>query len=119
MTLILAVGLAGGFGALVRFLLDGAVSTTVTSEFPVGTFAVNVSGALVLGLLVGASLDGDALVIAATGVLASYTTFSTWMFESQRLGEDGEFAVMALNLVLSLAAGIVAVWGGRELGGLL
>jgi CrcB protein len=119
MTLLLAVGLAGGLGALARFLLDGAVSTTVAGEFPAGTFAVNVSGTLVLGVLVGASLDGDALAIAATGVLASYTTFSTWMLEAQRLGEDGEFGVMALNLALSLAAGIVAVWAGGELGGLL
>jgi CrcB protein len=119
MTLLLAVGVAGGLGALARFLLDGAVSTTVAGEFPAGTFAVNVSGALVLGLLVGAALDGDALAIAATGVLASYTTFSTWMLEAHRLGEDGEFAVMWLNLVLSLAAGLGAVGAGRELGGLL
>lgn len=118
MTLLIAVGLSGGLGALARLLLDGAVSTTVTGEFPAGTFAVNVSGALLLGLLVGASLEGDALAIAATGVLGSYTTFSTWMLESQRLGEDGEFRVMALNLALSLAAGMVAVWAGRELGGL-
>ena len=52
-------------------------------------------------------------------MLGSYTTFSTWMLESQRLGEDGEFAAMALNLALSLVAGLVAVWAGRELGGLL
>ena len=65
MTLLLAVGVAGGLGALARFLLDGAVSTTVAAEFPTGTFVVNVSGALVLGLVVGASLEGDALTIAA------------------------------------------------------
>jgi fluoride ion exporter CrcB/FEX len=41
------------------------------------------------------------------------------MLESQRLGEDGAYRTMALNLLLSLAAGILAVWLGRELGGLL
>lgn len=117
--LAVAVGLVGGVGALARFLLDGAVSVRVGGGFPAGTFAVNVSGALVLGLVAGVSLSGDALVIVGTGALGSYTTFSTWMLESQRLGEDGADRTMALNLALSLAVGLLAVWLGRELGGLL
>lgn len=118
MTLVLALGLVGGLGALARFLLDGVISARARSEFPVGTFVVNVSGALVLGLVVGASLEGDALAVVATGALGSYTTFSTWMLESHRLAEDGAYRVAVLNLGVSLVVGLGAVWAGRELGGL-
>ncbi len=112
----IAVALVGGAGAIARFLLDGAVSGRVASRFPIGTFVVNISGALVLGLLTGLALTGDALVIAGTATIGSYTTFSTWMLESQRLAEDAEVATMALNLTLSLAAGVGAVTLGRLIG---
>jgi CrcB protein len=115
MLLWIGVGLAGGGGALVRFALDVLVSERLGSGFPWGTFAVNVSGALVLGLITGAALHGDALVVTATGALGSYTTFSTWMLESQRLGEDGQPWLLVLNIALSLAAGLGAVALGRAL----
>lgn len=116
--LLLAVGALGGLGALARFLLDGAVAERVPGGFPAGTFAVNVSGAFLLGLLVGIALRGDALVLAAAGLLGSYTTFSTWMLESHRLAEDGEGRAALANLALSLGLGLAAVAIGRELGGL-
>jgi CrcB protein len=119
MSLVLAIGLVGGVGAVARFLLDGAVAERVAGEFPAGTFAVNITGSFLLGVLAGADVTGDALTIAATGFLGSYTTFSTWIFESERLGEDGEFRMLVLNLGVSLAAGLLAVWVGREIGGLL
>ena len=55
---LMAVGVLGGFGALARFLLDGAVARRAGSGLPVGTLAVNLSGAFVLGVVVGAALDG-------------------------------------------------------------
>ena len=54
-------------------------------------------------------------VIGATGLLGGYTTFSTWMFESQRLGEDGELRLGVVNLAGSLVLGVIAVWVGRAL----
>ena len=72
-----------------------------------------------LGFLAGAALHGAALTIVAGGGLGSYTTFSTWMFESQRLGEAGAARTLWLNVGLSLAAGIVAVTLGHWLGGAL
>jgi CrcB protein len=102
---VLGVGLLGGAGAVARFLLDGAVGRRLGRDFPFGTLAVNVSGALVLGVLAGAALSGD------------FTTFSTWMLESHRLAEDGRGRLTALNVVVSLAAGLAAVWVGRQLGG--
>jgi fluoride exporter len=116
---LLAVGVAGGLGAVARFLLDGAVGRRLGRDLPFGTLAVNVSGAFALGVLAGAVLTGDAYRIAATGFVGAYTTFSTWMFESHRLGEDGRLRAGALNLVVSLAAGLLAVWAGRRLGSAL
>jgi fluoride exporter len=91
------------------------VGERLGSGFPWGTLAVNLSGAFLLGLVAGAALHGDGLVLAGTGALGSYTTFSTWMFESQRLGEDGESRLLFLNIVLSLAAGLGAVALGRAM----
>jgi CrcB protein len=82
-----------------------------------GTFVVNMSGAAILGLLVGLGLSGDGLLLAGTATVGSYTTFSTWMLESQRLVEDGELAIAAGNVVLSLVVGLGAVALGRFIGG--
>jgi fluoride exporter len=113
----IGVGILGGIGALGRFALDSLVSARFGREFPLGTLAVNVSGALVLGLLVGVSLDGDGYLLAGTAVLGSYTTFSTWMLETQRLGEDGEGGALVLNIALSVAVGLAAAELGRLIGG--
>jgi fluoride exporter len=108
---VLGIGVFGAVGAIARFLLDGAVSARAASGFPWGTLAVNLTGAFVLGFLTG-RLTGDAQLLVGTGLLGGYTTFSTWMFESHRLGEDGELRRGLLNLVGSLAAGLLAVWLG-------
>jgi fluoride exporter len=112
-TLLLGIGLLGGVGAVARFLLDGAVTARAGSGFPWGTLAVNLSGAFALGLLVGVA--DDAYRLLGTGLLGAYTTFSTWMLESHRLGEDGRLRLGLVNFALSLAVGIAAVWLGRQL----
>jgi CrcB protein len=115
------VGVAalGGLGAVARIVLDAAVSARAGRALPLGTFAVNITGAFVLGLLAGLALTGDALLLAGTATLGSYTTFSTWMFESHRLGEDGEPAALVANVLVSLACGIGAAALGRAIGGAL
>jgi len=113
----LGVGVLGGLGAVARFLVDGTVSLRSGGQFPTGTLVVNLSGALLLGLLVGIVLGGDAYLLAGTAVLGSYTTFSTWMYESHRLAEDDERLFVAANIVLSLVLGIGAAAVGRILGG--
>jgi CrcB protein len=111
----IALGLIGGVGALARFGLDAFVSERARLSFPLGTLAVNVTGAALLGLVTGLALHGDALLLVGTGVLGSYTTFSTWMFETHRLGEDGELWLAVLNVVVSLAVGMGAVALGRAI----
>jgi CrcB protein len=115
------VGLAaaGGVGALGRFVLDGAVSARGRGVLPLGTLAVNLTGAFLLGLLAGAGVGGDALRLAGTGFVGAYTTFSTWMFESHRLAEEGELRAAGLNVAGSLALGLGAAALGRWAGGAL
>ncbi len=112
-----AVGLLGGLGSLARFLADALVSANTQARFPLGTLLVNLSGALVLGALVGLALHGDAYLLAGTAVIGSYTTFSTWMLESHRLAEDGRRRLLAVNVALSLLLGVAAALLGRLLGG--
>jgi fluoride exporter len=113
----LAVGVLGGLVALARFALDGAVSNAAGGRFPLGTLVVNMSGAIVLGALVGAALSGHAYLLAGTAVVGSYTTFSTWMLETHRLGEDGRVGLLVANLAVSTVAGLAAVEAGRLLAG--
>jgi CrcB protein len=117
--LLVGVGLLGGTGAVGRFLLDGAVASRAGVGFPLGTLAVNLGGALALGVLHGAGVGGDALRLLGTGLLGAYTTFSTWMLESHRLGEDGRLRLGLANVLVSLALGLVCVWLGDRLGGAL
>jgi CrcB protein len=116
---LVGIGLLGGVGAIGRFLLDSAVSRRAGAPFPLGTLAVNLTGAFVLGALAGAAVEGDALRLAGTGLLGAYTTFSTWMLESHRLGEEGRLRLGALNLAVSFVAGIAVAWLGQQAGGLL
>jgi len=111
-----AVALLGGAGACARFLLDGAIAVRAGRQFPFGTLAVNASGALVLGLLAGLALRGEAETLAGAATLGSYTTFSTWMLETHRLTEDGEVRRAALNAGVSLAVGVAAAALGRVIG---
>ena len=121
MTVLVAagVGLLGGAGAIARFLLDGAVASRVASAFPFGTLAVNLTGALALGVLHGAGVGGDALRLAGTGLIGAYTTFSTWELESHRLGEAGRLRLGAVNVLVSVALGLACVWLGDRLGAAL
>lgn len=113
---VFGVGLLGGVGAATRFLLDGVVARSLGRDFPYGTLAVNVFGSLVLGVLVGAALKGDAYRLAGTGLIGAFTTFSTWTFESHRLGEEGQFRLGVANFAVSLLLGVAVVWAGRRLG---
>lgn len=109
----IAAAALGGAGALARFYVDGAIAARLGRDFPFGTFVVNISGALLLGLTVGLVLHGDEQTLLGTAALGSYTTFSTWMFETHRLFEDGEVRNVAFNIALSLVVGVAAAALGR------
>jgi CrcB protein len=82
----LVAALAGSIGALGRYVVSGLVQRRMRSTFPVGTAAVNVIGALALGLAIGSGGTENVVVTAMAGFLGGFTTFSTWMIETSRLG---------------------------------
>lgn len=114
----IAVGLLGGIAAGARFVLDHEVKVRWPSRFPLGILAVNLLGALLLGIVAGAGLDGEALVIVAGGAIGSFTTFSTWMLDTHRLERAGQLDLALLNIGVSVVAGFAAVALGHWLGGL-
>src|SRR5690242_11792510 len=114
-----AVVLIGGGGSVARFLADGVVGSAAGRDFPLGTLAVNVSGAVILGLLTGLALGQDEALLAGTAAVGSYTTFSTWMLETQRLTEERQHGKAAVNVAASLAAGVAAAALGQLMGRLI
>ncbi len=115
----IGVGVIGGVGALARFLIDGAVGSRWGGRYPLGTLVVNISGAFLLGVLVGLGPSTDAMRLAGTALLGSYTTFSTWMLETHRAAEDAQDLTAAANVVLSLVLGVAGAALGRVVGGQL
>ncbi|OBK44329.1 fluoride efflux transporter CrcB [Mycobacterium sp. 1081908.1] len=107
------VALVGGIGSVLRFVIDRAVARRAARAFPFGTLAVNISGAFLLGFLGELTLSKDAALVAGTGFVGAYTTFSTWMLETQRLGEERQTWTALANIVVSAALGIAAVVLGQ------
>jgi fluoride exporter len=116
---MIAVGLLGGAAAAARFLIDSAFAARFDHPFPLGILAVNLAGTLVLGLVAGAALEGEALIVVAGGGIGSFTTFSTWMLDSHRLADAGHAHLVWLNLGLSLVAGFAAIVAGHWVGTVL
>jgi fluoride exporter len=118
MTVLLwaAVMLIGGTGSVVRFLVDGTVGSIAGRDFPFGTLAVNISGAVILGLLTGLALSHDAALLAGTAAVGSYTTFSTWMLETERLAEERQRRKVLANVAGSLVLGVAAAALGNLIG---
>ena len=116
---VIGIALLGGVGAIARFALDTLVSARVASAFPYGTLAVNLSGAFVLGAFVGGTLSASAYKVLGTGLIGAYTTFSTWMFESHRLGEDRQAQLGWLDIGVSLVLGVLVAWAGKQVGAAL
>ncbi len=107
------VVLLGGIGAVLRFLVDRAVSKRVARPFPFGTLVVNLSGALLLGFFAGLALSPHVALLAGTAFVGSYTTFSTWMLETQRLGEERQVVSAFANIAVSVVLGLAAAWLGQ------
>lgn len=115
----IAVGLLGGVAAAARFVLDAEVTARRRGRFPFGILVVNLLGSLALGIVAGAGLDGDGYTVVAGGVIGSFTTFSTWILDSDRLAGAARADLAWLNIGLSLVAGFAAVALGHWLGSMV
>ncbi|OBG29175.1 fluoride efflux transporter CrcB [Mycobacterium sp. 852002-51057_SCH5723018] len=103
----------GGIGSVLRFVVDRTVARGLAQPFPFGTLVVNVSGAALLGLIGGLALNGEAALLAGTAFVGAYTTFSTWMLETQRLGEERQTWAALANIVVSVVLGMAAALLGQ------
>jgi CrcB protein len=106
----------GGIGSVARFLVDRTVARRAARPFPFGTLAVNISGAALLGFVGGLALNKEAALLAGTAFVGAYTTFSTWMLETQRLGEERQMISALANIVVSVVLGIAAAVLGQWVG---
>lgn len=118
--LFLAIAAGALVGAPSRYLLDGAVNRRTDSELPWGTFLINVTGSLLLGLLTGLvlahHLGSVTQALVGTGFCGAYTTFSTFTYETLRLIEEGELRQAALNVTASVVIGLAAASVGVAVG---
>jgi fluoride exporter len=121
--IILAVLTGGIIGAPARYLTDRFVQAKHDTVFPWGTYSVNMAGSAVLGFLLGAErhlgLPPVLFALLGTGFCGGLTTFSTFGYETLRLLEDGAVGAAGLNVIGSLAAGLLLAWLGFELAGAL
>jgi CrcB protein len=111
-SIAIGLGAAGAIGAPARYLLDGFVQDRTEGAFPWGTFVINATGSLLLGIVTGAALyhafPSTPKILLGTGFCGAYTTFSTFTFETIRLLEEGAVADAFRNAVASLLAGALA-----------
>jgi fluoride exporter len=110
----LFVALGAAVGAPLRYLVDRAVQGRHDSLFPWGTFTVNVTGSLILGVLTGAAtaIPGPVTELLGTGLCGALTTYSTFSFETIRLIEDRARFYAVVNVVASIVAGLGAAFVG-------
>lgn len=118
----LLVALAGGLGAVARFVLDGLIRRRTSGAFPAGTLIINLTGSLLLGLLAGlvtGGLSEQLQTVLGTGFLGGYTTFSSASVETVRLLQERRFrAAVGYGLGMVVLATALAL-GGFGLGSLL
>lgn len=121
MKAIFFVAVGGAIGSVARYKLSGWIlHHTVDWRFPAGTVAVNVLGCLAAGLLAGLAqkqdlLDPDTRIFLFSGLLGGFTTFSAFGLETMHLFKRGEPGIAALNVAVSVAAGLLALWLGMAL----
>lgn len=117
---VLLVAIGGAIGAAARYLVGAWLSSLLGSDFPWGTFFINVTGSFLIGVVL-VLVQGGARHFVAVGILGGYTTFSTYSYETLGLVSDGNLVGALLNalgqVVLSLVSVYLGVVAGRLIGG--
>lgn len=111
------VGIGGSIGSLCRYGIARWAGNRFSGLFPWGTLIANAVGGFLLGFLQGSTVAAVWMLFLGTGVLGGLTTFSTWMLESLRLIEEGEYGTAVLNLLAAVAVGLVGYWLGYVFAG--
>ena len=116
---LILVFLGGGFGSVLRYIVGKWLNSPV-SGIPYGTFAANIFGSLLIGLILGyagrsETLSHNQTLLLATGFCGGFTTFSTFAYENHVFLKSGDFTTFALYTILSFIVGFAAVFLGMFL----
>jgi len=117
MQTVLLIAVFGGLGCLTRYYISGWVYDLFGRNFPYGTFAVNILGAFIIGLIMEFGIRSTSLPVSlrtglTIGFLGGLTTFSTFSYETFRLLEEGEFFVAMTNVLVSVTVCLTFTWLG-------
>ena len=120
MKAILIVGAGGFVGSAARYLSQLFVSKYFPSSFPWPTFAVNITGCFVIGVIYALSVKGNLVspevrLLLATGFCGGFTTFSSFAFDNVNLLQEGDFLYTFIYIALSVLLGILAAYAGAFL----
>ncbi|MBR9846901.1 MAG: fluoride efflux transporter CrcB [Algicola sp.] len=116
---LVLVFIGGGFGSVLRFVLGKFLNNT-NDGIPYGTFAANIIGSLLIGLILGIAAKNDTLttnqtLLLATGFCGGFTTFSTFAYENHVFLKSGDFTSFAIYTIASFIVGFLAVFFGMYL----
>lgn len=109
---LLLVGIGGILGSIARYTLGKAISEKINSTFPAGTLIINISGAILLGILNGCSPGKSLLLLFGDGFLGAYTTFSTFMYEAFNLLQENERRNALIYTISSVVFGVAGFIAG-------
>ena len=117
MQVVILIALFGALGCLTRYFMSGWVYDLLGRNFPYGTFAVNIVGAFIIGLIMefgmrSTLISANLRIGFTVGFLGGLTTFSTFSYETFRLLEDGEFLIAGANVLLSVVVCLAFTWLG-------
>jgi len=113
----LMVATGGAVGSVLRFWVGGSVSDRLGTRFPYGTFAVNCTGSFLIGLVITliaehTNVNPNWKYLIGVGFIGGYTTFSAFEYETFQSMQDGKMLIASLNVILSIAIGLICVWLG-------
>lgn len=116
---LLFVFIGGGFGSVLRYLIGKWLNNSETG-IPYGTFAANILGSLLIGLVLGFAAKNETFsqnqaLLLATGFCGGFTTFSTFAYENHVFLKSGDFTSFALYTIASFVVGFLAVFAGMYL----
>lgn len=116
---LLLVFIGGGFGSVLRFIIGKFLNNT-ENGIPYGTFAANIIGSLLIGIILGMAAKNDTLtsnqtLLLATGFCGGFTTFSTFAYENHIFLKSGDFTSFAIYTIASFILGFLAVFFGMYL----
>jgi CrcB protein len=113
------VGIGGALGSLTRFQLGKIITEKSNTTFPIGTFIINITGAILLGIISSLGVSKNMYLLLGDGFLGAYTTFSTFMYEGFNLFQENEKMNAFTYILGSLFLGVLGYLIGFKMGKLI